>query len=185
VPQYESLKNLVDYFAPNNCQGVEIGVDRAITSIYMLENSIKLGRFYCIDPYLGREPRYQIVKDILSQYENCSLIRLTSHDASKKLSGDLDFVFIDGNHSYEYVLQDLIDWVPKLKSGGLLIGHDWCDREPGVSKAGNKYFDDFEHLFKPLMSNEDLNKTGLFYHISGPIHRQNRSKYPLWWRIKK
>ena len=36
----------------------------------------------------------------------------------------LDFLFLDGDHRYESILQDFIDWVPKLKVGGLLFIHD-------------------------------------------------------------
>jgi len=38
--------------------------------------------------------------------------------------GSLDFVFIDADHRYEAVIKDLAAWVPKLKPGGMLCGHD-------------------------------------------------------------
>lgn len=38
--------------------------------------------------------------------------------------GSLDFVYIDGNHSEEYVRQDIRLWWPKVKIGGMLAGHD-------------------------------------------------------------
>lgn len=37
----------------------------------------------------------------------------------------LDFVYVDANHSYESVKQDLDIWYPKIKSGGVLSGHDY------------------------------------------------------------
>jgi hypothetical protein len=47
--------------------------------------------------------------------------------------GSLDFIFIDADHGYESVKKDITAWVPKLKPGGLVSGHDinW----PGVLKA--------------------------------------------------
>jgi len=36
----------------------------------------------------------------------------------------LDFVFIDGDHSYETTLKDLIDYWPLVKTGGVFAGHD-------------------------------------------------------------
>lgn len=39
--------------------------------------------------------------------------------------GQLDFVFIDANHYYDFVLADINVWLPKLKKGGLLGGHDY------------------------------------------------------------
>jgi beta-1,4-mannosyl-glycoprotein beta-1,4-N-acetylglucosaminyltransferase len=54
----------------------------------------------------------------------------TTHDISQKFSdGYFDFVFIDADHAYESVLQDIQDWWPKVKRGGLLAGHD-CQWKP-------------------------------------------------------
>lgn len=50
--------------------------------------------------------------------------------------GSLDFVFIDGDHSYNGCSRDIEAYLPKLKSGGLLSGHDYNpDRFPGVCRA--------------------------------------------------
>ena len=35
----------------------------------------------------------------------------------------LDFIFIDGDHSYSSVKQDILVWLPKLKEGGTICGH--------------------------------------------------------------
>jgi hypothetical protein len=36
-----------------------------------------------------------------------------------------DFIYIDGNHTYEFVLRDLLDFAPKVKADGLIMGHDF------------------------------------------------------------
>ncbi|WP_167737390.1 class I SAM-dependent methyltransferase [Sphingomonas parva] len=41
--------------------------------------------------------------------------------------GSFDFVYLDGNHHYEFVLRDLEDYAAKLKPGGLLFGHDFFE----------------------------------------------------------
>lgn len=41
--------------------------------------------------------------------------------------GFFDFVYLDGNHTYEFVMRDLIDFSAKLKPGGLLFGHDYFE----------------------------------------------------------
>lgn len=45
----------------------------------------------------------------------------------------LDFVYLDANHSYEMVVSDIQAWLPKLKEGGVLGGHDY--EQPGVKRA--------------------------------------------------
>jgi predicted O-methyltransferase YrrM len=52
-----------------------------------------------------------------------------------------DFIFIDGGHDYETVIEDLKGWYPKLKDEGVIGGHDidW----PGVNKAVKEYFGEF------------------------------------------
>ena len=49
--------------------------------------------------------------------------------------GVFDLVYIDADHSYEAVVADIKTWAPKVKQGGLLAGHDWCDTLPAVREA--------------------------------------------------
>jgi SAM-dependent methyltransferase len=67
-------------------------------------------------------------------------LRMSSLEASKRFSdGSLDVVFLDGDHSYELTLQDVQAWLPKVKAGGFLCGHDYGIPEfPGVSLAVDK-----------------------------------------------
>jgi hypothetical protein len=52
-----------------------------------------------------------------------------------------DFVFIDGNHSYGAVKTDIIAWLPKVKIGGWICGHDYNNPAwPGVNQAVNERF---------------------------------------------
>jgi len=53
---------------------------------------------------------------------------------------ELDFVFIDAEHSYEAVRADISAWWPKLRPGGMLIGHDYNpERFPGVCRAADEF----------------------------------------------
>lgn len=50
------------------------------------------------------------------------------------LGSDRYFLYLDGNHTYEFVLRDLLDYAPKVKPDGLILGHDFfhdafADRE--------------------------------------------------------
>lgn len=59
--------------------------------------------------------------------ERRQVLRMTSAEAAAAIqAGSLDFVFLDGDHSYEGVIADVAAWLPVLKPGGLLSGHDYC-----------------------------------------------------------
>lgn len=189
------LLRLIEKFFPDGSTGVEIGVHHAETTLYLLENGDNLRHLYAIDPYIGREPRYQETKEQLSQYPNVTLIRDTSDEAAKSIPDDLDFIFIDGNHSYEAVLSDLENYVPKMKSGGLLSGHDWTCIRPnfGIVQAGGVFLERESKLFQPLFSNDALKNMGLSEFVRGGwsqkekrhlIHKKRPSNFPLWWVIK-
>ena len=55
-----------------------------------------------------------------------SFLRAYSVDAAKTFKdGALDFTYIDANHSYEGCTTDLFAWVPKVRPGGIVSGHDY------------------------------------------------------------
>lgn len=65
-------------------------------------------------------------------------VRMTSGGAAamfEKLLLRFDMAFIDANHDVESVRQDIRLWKPLLAPGGLLSGHDYAPRNPGVMQA--------------------------------------------------
>ena len=62
-------------------------------------------------------------------------MRMDSVEAAKRVEdGSLDFVFIDGDHSYDGCKRDIAAWTPKVKLGGWIGGHDYSERW-GVKRA--------------------------------------------------
>jgi len=50
---------------------------------------------------------------------------------------ELDFVYIDGDHSYEAVVDDIMGWLPKLKPNRFIAGHDYTGNYPQIKEAVN------------------------------------------------
>jgi hypothetical protein len=152
---YLLLPNLITQM--NLKKGCEIGVAFGTHSESILKNS-NVEKLYSVDPYMHFNSGYddgmnlnQSYFDILflfcqkrlSQFENRSvLIRKTSVDAAQQFNkNELDFVYIDANHSYEGVKQDLEHWYEKVKPGGVVAGDDYdhpCF--PGTKKAIDEFF---------------------------------------------
>jgi len=120
--------------------GAEIGVAGGLYSRTLLErvNGLKL---YCVDPWApydglieSRYPAGNTVK-LNECFEkakrrlkgkNAEIIRKTSMDAVKDFKDEnLDFVFIDGNHTFEFAINDIAEWSKKVRPGGMIIGHDY------------------------------------------------------------
>lgn len=75
------------------------------------------------------------INHIVNSFREYSVI------ASKKYEDEsLDFVFIDGNHSFEEVVLDINNWLPKIKKNGILAGHDYTDENYAVKNAVNSIF---------------------------------------------
>ena len=55
--------------------------------------------------------------------------------ASNLPDGSVSFCFIDAAHDYASVMRDILAWVPKMKPGGMLAGHDYHDRDVHTAVA--------------------------------------------------
>lgn len=131
-------KQLRHLFATRNYRhGAEIGVWEGQFAQTLCKAIPKL-HLTCVDPWRPyaeyRERKndlvrlnkaYEDTKTRLASYK-VTILRMTSLEAAARISdGSLDFVYIDGNHEREHVLQDLAAWLPKVRAGGILSGHDF------------------------------------------------------------
>jgi hypothetical protein len=72
--------------------------------------------------------------DKLCVYVDYSQTRL------RQMTDELDFVYIDGNHCFDFVMQDLIEWNKKVRKGGVISGHDYYRfKGAGVVNAVDAY----------------------------------------------
>lgn len=73
-------------------------------------------------------------------YDRAKILAMTTDEASKLVKDKADLIFIDADHSYESVKQDIKNWRPKVRKGGILAGHDYT--WPGPRKAALETFTD-------------------------------------------
>ena len=118
--------------------GAEIGVEAGINALSIL-NTLGIEKLYLVDPWCGEyERHYDIVRDGLEQDKRFELIRTTSRKAAQIITEPLDFCYIDANHKYHAVREDIKLWYPKVKNGGVLGGHDYImyDKVGKITKCG-------------------------------------------------
>ena len=73
--------------------------------------------------------------------------RMTTNEAAGLFKDEsLDAVFIDADHSYEAVKMDIQNWMPKVRKGGILAGHDYTFAWPGVIRAVNEIFPEAQKI---------------------------------------
>lgn len=135
-PTIKTRVDLAKYFGESGFRtGAEIGVCRGKFSRVFCWNIPEL-KLYSIDSWTSdpndphdyvndHEANYAHAKAILSPF-NVDIMRCTSMDALSYFGdGTLDFVYIDGNHSFDYVVRDIIEWSKKVRKDGIVSGHDY------------------------------------------------------------
>lgn len=85
---------------------------------------------------------YEKTNQRLSAFgDRFKLIRADSEIAANQIQGKLDFIYIDADHSYNGVWNDLCSWYSKVRVGGIIGGHDYMHPDfPGVKQAIDEFF---------------------------------------------
>ena len=140
-----NYSDLYKYFIDQLNDGshiIEVGSWKGKSAAFLaveIINSGKKIKFDCVDTWLGEESYYQqdtyvkqqkLYELFLSNIEPVkhiiNPIRLQSIEASKLYKdSSIDIIFIDACHEYDCVISDISCWLPKVKHGGILSGHDY------------------------------------------------------------
>ena len=116
----------------------EIGVLIGTTAIY-LNRHFDIDKYYLVDRKLNSS-----CFDVFSKEERAcfEFLKMLATDASKLVpDGSLDGCFIDASHDEWNVRQDIKDWLPKVRPGGFLCGHDYeTPKWPGAKVAVDDIF---------------------------------------------
>jgi len=129
-------------------EGVEIGTFLGSSAIMWCEANSQL-HLTCVDPYAPYRARpSQSVQDSnyrracrkLAKY-NAEIIREPSMAVVDRFAdGSLDFINIDGDHTFDACVLDIVRWVPKVRQGGVVVIHDYCAFErAGTMHAIDSY----------------------------------------------
>ena len=154
IPNY-GRKQLADLFRELDFKvGVEVGVAAGEYSEILCEANPQ-AMIYAIDPwgyyreyrdYTRKETFNRLYEDAykrLAHRANCQMVQKTSMEALKDFKDDsVDFVYIDANHRFEFVANDIAGWSRKLKHGGIISGHDYI-RAKSKDGMGN-----YTHVFE-------------------------------------
>jgi len=137
-----SFKHIRNKYPSGNIIGAEVGVDEGINAEDILKE-LKISKLSLIDPFIQYmdwknpvmlEDKYKALLVKFCNTKNVEIIRKTSIEASSMFDNEsLDFVYLDGDHSYESAKSDMECWWPKVKLSGVLCGHDF--QEDGIRKA--------------------------------------------------
>jgi hypothetical protein len=143
-------------------RGIEIGVEKADNALSILKE-LPIEKLFLIDPYIPYEDEhghfdysadYAIAHDKLAEYPQVVWLRKTSESANKEFQNKeaFDFVYIDGNHTFEFVKKDITLYYPLIRNNGLIGGHDYTPYFESVMRAVNEFAEQTElelHLVLP------------------------------------
>ena len=144
----ESTELAKEFFKHKPINVMEIGTEAGLNAESIF-NTLNVNRFYIVDPYLSYQDyissENQRTQLNLSKHEkkaqkrlkyfenNIIWVKELSSKALNEIDERFDFIYIDGNHEYEYVLDDIKKSWKLLKEEGILAGHDI--QYKGVSDA--------------------------------------------------
>lgn len=174
-----SVKGLAPYIKRlgENVVGIEIGTCRAESTAFLLDKCPNIIKLYTIDPYKSYDDWngeitqevidkfLKIAKKNLKQFDDrVQMVLETSANAAKKIKSitdkaEFDFIFVDGDHSFDATYSDCEAYYPLLKKGGLFCGHDYSNLE-SVNKAINSFREDYS-ITAPI--NLSTNSTFFWY----------------------
>jgi len=131
--------------------GAEIGVSIGVNAESIMK-TLNMKKLYLVDPYEPyvedgfsvkfalTEGEKEIAAERLKRFgERAEWIYKTSDKAAGLVPNGLDFVYVDGNHSYEYVKRDIEKYFPKVKDHGIIGGHDFYFKSLGVIRATTEF----------------------------------------------
>lgn len=172
MSELEQRGNAILRRLPPGAQAAEVGVFLGALSEYLLRRRGDL-HLFMVDSWLPAEKQPEAYRKTRDEHANApaekvaiqraealrraapfcdraKVMEMPSIEAASLIKdGSLDMVFLDADHSYEGVRDDIAAWLPKVKPGGWIGGHDIDNPAPaydfsGVRRAVDEAFDSVE-----------------------------------------
>jgi predicted O-methyltransferase YrrM len=158
----EGLLDLIKELGDNSDKRmIEIGSFVGESTVLFAQS---FGSVTAIDPFMegydDKDPTsylfefnnvYETYLDRTKDYTNIKTLKMTSDEGYDALKfNEWDFIYIDGLHTYEGVKNDIKNFLPLVKKGGVIGGHDYTNRIPhlvGVYQAVNEMFGQPDKVF--------------------------------------
>lgn len=143
----KALREFVDYVKKiadtEKMIMLEIGAYTGLSTILFAQNFLQV---ITIDPFksgvggiTNQVDMQEVYNKFLSRtkdFKNITHIKDYSFNALKQIENEsIDICYIDGDHEYNSVKQDIYLMLPKIKKSGVVCGHDFTKKFPGVQKA--------------------------------------------------
>lgn len=135
IDSTDGLYQLCKDFVTPEMVMAEIGCFRGVSTAIWAQHCKTV---YAIDAWLSQLDYHEIPRDwmekaeplfdkVCEKYPNIVKMKGMSVEMSRWFTDEsLDMVYIDADHREPAVRADLTAWIPKIKHGGIISGHDWC-----------------------------------------------------------
>lgn len=147
-----STKFAKGYFGGKEIRAIEVGVANGRNALSILKE-LNIKFIYLIDSY--EDENYSIdeaLKELKDYNDRIHWVIKKSSEAFRGLPL-ADFIYIDGNHDYEFAKEDMNNYWKVLKKGGIMAGHDIHNNDTGVAKAFFEFCN--ENVLEPTISGTD------------------------------
>jgi len=136
---YEAVYKEAVRLAPSVAHFIELGAWKGASTCCMaveILNSGKKIKFDCIDNWSQGDTEQEFLKNIDPVKSLVGVINMLSWEAAALYDDQsIDFGFVDAAHDYRSKVRDLLAWLPKIKPGGIIAGHDYTPEMDGYNRT--------------------------------------------------
>lgn len=146
----EFVKKRLENFQGNTFHIIEVGSWKGMSAIAMAKANPRV-RITCVDTWMGntsdhtgvRAKEEDVFRAFLDNVKDSGVAHQINYRRGRSVElakdwdgGKVDLIFIDADHTYQAVKEDIAAWRPHLMSDGVMIGHDYKTANfPGLDRA--------------------------------------------------